>query len=141
MARAKPSTFIKSLTEASLMVSALTDFLEDVADCIRQVAHIAGWIVLLISVVGLLHHQDLSWNHLAAPGAGTLAILQSLIRRKRRRTDKATILISKASEPESSASKSNARDEDEVEALPKSGDESVAISCSNHPVRSGSSTV
>jgi hypothetical protein len=55
------------------------------------------WLVLLISIIGLLLHQDLSLDHLAAPGAGTLAILQSLIGHKQR-SNKIVILISETSE-------------------------------------------
>ena len=86
---AEPSALVRRLAEASRTVVAVTRFLEDIASFLRQLVHIAGWAVLLVSLAALLLHPEVSLGHLAVPGAGTLAILQSLIRPKSRHGERA----------------------------------------------------
>ena len=45
---------MRRLVIASVLVYSATTLLEQVAALLRQLVHIAGWIVLLISVVGLM---------------------------------------------------------------------------------------
>lgn len=64
----------------SPVLSAATRFLEHVVALLRQLVHVAGWIVLLAGCAGLLISPHLSPGHLAVPGAGVLAVLQSLVK-------------------------------------------------------------
>jgi hypothetical protein len=85
VARPTVPEFIRRLGEASKVVSALGAFLEHVATLLRQVVHIVGWLVLLASSVSLLFHPHFSPPALLIPGAGSLAVLQGLIKPRRRR--------------------------------------------------------
>jgi hypothetical protein len=79
-----PSAFEWRLARASTMLSAATKFLEHVAAFLRQLVHVAGWVVLLAGCVELLISPHLTLGHLAVPGAGAAAILQSLVKPRRR---------------------------------------------------------
>jgi len=70
----------RRLGEASNTVSALTGFLHHVANLLRQLVHVVGWLILLASAVNLLVHPHLSPPELFVPGAGSLAVLQSLVK-------------------------------------------------------------
>jgi len=83
-ARASPPKFVRRLVHASNAVKTVTEFLEYLAAFLRQVVHIVGWLVLLVAMIKLLVRPDLSPEHFVVPGAGTLAVLQSLIRPRRR---------------------------------------------------------
>jgi hypothetical protein len=85
MARATPPALIRHLGEASDVLGAASKFLEAIANLLRQLVHLVGWIVLLDSSINLLLDPHLSSGHLAVPGAGALAVLQGLIRPWRRR--------------------------------------------------------
>ena len=79
--------FERRLARASKVLSALTEFLEQVAALLRQLVHAAGWLVVLVGCVSLLIHPHLSSEHVIVPGAGALAVLQSLIRPRRQHSD------------------------------------------------------
>lgn len=80
MADATPSAFERRLSRASKLVSAVTDFLMHVTALLRQLVQLAGWIVLLAGCVELLISPHLTTGHLAVPGVGALAVLQSLVK-------------------------------------------------------------
>jgi hypothetical protein len=92
------STFVRRMRKASEMIRAATYFLEAIADLLRQLVHVAGWIVLLTGLTNLLLHPNLSPEHLAIPGAGALAILQNLIRSRQRHDDQTTVLLDGSSQ-------------------------------------------
>lgn len=83
----KPSMFFRLVATASRMIIAVTRLLEDIASLLRQLVHIAGWVVLLIGAINLVIHPHLSLEHLAVPGAGALAVLQSLVKPWPRRSE------------------------------------------------------
>jgi len=83
LARTTPDAFRRRLGEASKILGSITGFLEEVANLLRQLVHVVGWLVLLISCASLLVHPHLTPEHLAVPGAGALAVLQSVIRPRR----------------------------------------------------------
>ena len=93
MAGPAPPVIVRRLRRASQVARAIAGFLEDIASLLRQLVHIAGWLVLLISIVNLLFHPYPSLAHLVTPGAGALAILQNLIRHRPRQTDGAMNLL------------------------------------------------
>jgi hypothetical protein len=82
-----PSPFERRMARASTLLSAVTDFLMQVAALLRQLVHLAGWIVLLAGCVELLISPHLTTGHLAVPSAGALAVLQSLIKPRRQSPD------------------------------------------------------
>jgi hypothetical protein len=61
--------------------------LEALANLLRQLVHVVGWVVLLDGSVNLLIDPHLSLTHLVVPGAGSLAVLQGLIKRRERQED------------------------------------------------------
>jgi hypothetical protein len=75
-----------------------------------------GWR-LLTSVVGLLLHPHLSPDHFVALGAGTLAILQNLIKPRQREADTTVILVNETSEPDDGLSPLDTNVGSEVKAL------------------------
>jgi hypothetical protein len=83
MAEVAPSALERRLSKASKVLRAIGDILEDVAGLLRQLVHVAGWLVLFVGCISLLIHPRLSPEHLVVPGAGTLAVLQSLIKLRR----------------------------------------------------------
>jgi hypothetical protein len=85
VARASTPGFVRRLVHVSNVVKAVTEFLERIAALLRQVVHVVGWLVLLVAAIKLLIHPDLSPEHFVVPGAGALAVLQSLIRPRPRR--------------------------------------------------------
>jgi hypothetical protein len=117
-ARARPSKFIRQLVRVSHVITAVTGFLEDVASLLRQLVHIVGWLVLLISIGNLLFHPNLSPEHLLAPGAGVLAILQSLIRTRQQQAEATMISMPKDSKPDDGLSKLDASAGNDVETIP-----------------------
>ena len=81
MARETSPAVIRILDEWSKVVRAVSGFLETVADLLRQLAHVVGWLVLLIgSPINMLLDPHLSIGHLIVPGVGSLAVLQGLIK-------------------------------------------------------------
>jgi hypothetical protein len=75
---------IRKLRQATSTVKALSVLAEQVANLLRQLVCVAGWLVLLCGSISLLAHPQLTPAHLAVPGAGALAILQSLVKPWRR---------------------------------------------------------
>ena len=71
---------MRRLVIASVWIYAATTLLEQVAALLRQLVHVAGWIVLLISVVGLVARPNPALVHLVVPGGGVLAVLQGLLK-------------------------------------------------------------
>lgn len=86
---AQPSAFTVRLIRASRVIKAVAWFCEQVADLLRQIAHIVGWVVLLVGLVKLLFDPYWSLAQLVTPGAGALAVLQGLIWPRRRYADEA----------------------------------------------------
>ena len=84
VARVTPPAVVRRLGEASEVLGAASGFLEAIANLLRQLVHIAGWAVLLYSSIHLLLDPHLTPEHFVVPGAGALAVLQSLIRPRRR---------------------------------------------------------
>ena len=84
MARVTLPAFVRRVREASSAVDAMSSLLEQIANLLRQLVQIAGWLVLLASAISLLSHPELSPEHLVVPGAGAMAVLQSLIKPRRR---------------------------------------------------------
>jgi hypothetical protein len=80
VAEDRPSAFERRLGMASKVLAAVTEFLAHVAALLRQLLHVAGWIILLAGCVELLIRPHFSPEHLVMPGAGTFAVLQSHIR-------------------------------------------------------------
>lgn len=80
MASDAPSPFERRLARASKLLSAVTDFLRHLAALLRQLARVFGWIVLLAGCIELLISPHLTTEHLAVPGVGALAVLQSLVK-------------------------------------------------------------
>jgi hypothetical protein len=76
---------------ASIVVRAVTAFLEDAAGLLRQLVHVVGWLVLLVGTAKLLIDPHVTPAHLVVPGAAALAVLQGLIRPWWRQGDKCTI--------------------------------------------------
>jgi hypothetical protein len=87
VASTRTRRLIRKLGDVTSVAAALSAFLQQLADCLRQLAHVIGWAVLIISAIALMIHPILSPIHFLAPGAGTLAILQSMIRPQRSRPD------------------------------------------------------
>jgi hypothetical protein len=92
-----PSTFVRRVHKASEVIRSVTYFLEATAGLLRQLVHVVGWIVLLAGLTNLLLHPHLSLEHLVVPGAGTLAIVQNLIRCRQRHSDQAMIQLDESS--------------------------------------------
>ncbi len=79
MAAVRQSRFLRRVAETSKAVAALTGLLEHVAELLRQVLHVAGWLVLLWGSVALPFQAHPSPAHLVAPGAGMAAVFQGLV--------------------------------------------------------------
>jgi hypothetical protein len=75
----RPSA-VDALDRMTRIVNAASKLLVQVAACMRQVVSVAGWVVLLVSTVSLLVDPHVSLAHLISPGAGALAVLQSVIK-------------------------------------------------------------
>lgn len=75
----RPSA-VDTLDRMSCIVHAASKLLVQVAACMRQVVSVAGWLVLLVSTVSLLIDPHVTLTHLVTPGAGALAVLQSMIK-------------------------------------------------------------
>jgi hypothetical protein len=118
-ARAGPSALVRWLAKASRTIIAITRFLESVASFLRQLVQVVGWVVLLISTVGLLVHPHLSPDHLVAPGGGALAILQSLIGSRHRKADENKSLAGQSPEGDDVPSSLDTPSRTEAQALPK----------------------
>lgn len=80
MSRVTMRRLVSGLGDVSAMMAAASGFLEQVAGFLRQLVHVAGWVVLLVSTVGLVIHPHPDLGHLVVPGAGALAVLQAIIR-------------------------------------------------------------
>ncbi len=96
MAAVGESTFMRRLAKGSTAVVAISWLLEHVAGLLRQLVHVAGWLVLLFWTVSLLFRPDLSVTHLITPGAGVLAVAQGHV--KGRRPEAQVVLPSEALE-------------------------------------------
>jgi hypothetical protein len=80
--------FSSKLASAGGVVRTVTLLLEELVGLLRQLVQLTSWLILLTSSVTLLFHPHFSAEFLAIPGAGTMAVLQGIIR-PRRRPDKA----------------------------------------------------
>lgn len=80
MAKVSPRGFTRRLSKASNVVRAVTGFLHHVADLLRQLVHVVGWLILLAGSINLLFHPHFSPSELFVPSAGSLAVLQSLLK-------------------------------------------------------------
>jgi hypothetical protein len=80
MAEARPSAVTRRLDEASDVLKAVSRLIENISNVLRLLVHLVGWLILLVSAIGLLVHPRLSPEHVIVPIAGALAILQSLIK-------------------------------------------------------------
>jgi hypothetical protein len=100
VASTRTQRLIRKLGDATAVASALTALLWQLAECLRQLAHLIGWAVLIVSAIILMIHPVLSPTHFLAPGAGTLAILQSIVKPPRRRHDGTASAQAQAGEPE-----------------------------------------
>lgn len=79
----KPS-FEQRLARAGKNVAAVSGLLEQVARMLRQLVHVAGWLVLLYWIGRLPFRPDLSVAHLVlTPGGGLLAVIQGIVKRPR----------------------------------------------------------
>lgn len=78
------STFVQRVAEFSDRVGAVTGLLEHLACLLRQLVHVAGWLVLLYGFADLPFQPHFSPEHLAVPGAGALAVLQGVVDRRER---------------------------------------------------------
>jgi hypothetical protein len=79
-AKPPPSAFVRWLTEASYTVDAVAGFLERIVGLLRQLVRAAGLADLLFAAIIVPIHPHISPIHLVIiPGAGVLAVLQSLI--------------------------------------------------------------
>jgi hypothetical protein len=79
--------------EASSVLRAASGLLEAVASVLRQIVHVVGWLVLLVGSVNLLLDPHPSLGHLIVPGAGSLAVIQGLIKPRRRNEDTSTLTV------------------------------------------------
>ena len=77
---AKRPSAVDTLDRMTSIVHATSRLLVQVAACMRQVVSVVGWLVLLVSTVSLLVDPHVSLAHLLTPGAGALAVLQSVIK-------------------------------------------------------------
>jgi hypothetical protein len=71
-----------TLDRVARLLRATAQLLELVARNLRELVHAVGWLILLVSAVGLLFHPHLTVVHLALPGGGALAVLQSVVKRR-----------------------------------------------------------
>jgi hypothetical protein len=74
-------------------VAAVTNLLEHVAGLLRQVFHVAGWLVLLWGAAVLPFQAHPSPVHLIAPGAGLLAVVQGILPAWRRRRVQSAVVL------------------------------------------------
>lgn len=118
MARATSPPLIRRLGRASQVVKAITRFLEDISSLLRQLVQVIGWIVLLIGIANIMLHPHLPTSHLLAPGAGALAILQSLIKPWQRHPEGTTILVGESSEQDDDLPSLETNESSEVELPP-----------------------
>lgn len=81
--RAFVLAFIRQLAHAPKVLRAVTAFFEQIAGLLRQLVHVVGWLVLLVSAISLLIHPHVTLDHLAVPGAAVLAVAQNLIKPRR----------------------------------------------------------
>ena len=73
------------LGDATKIVRAANGFLEQIARLLRQFVRVGGWIMLLVSLVGMLNYSHMTLGHLLTSGTGTLAILQAKMKLPHRR--------------------------------------------------------
>jgi hypothetical protein len=78
-----PAAIVERLAKASNALAAVTGLIEEIANLLRQLVHVAGWLLLLYSTIRLMIHPTLSPGHLVVSGAGALAVLQGLIKSRR----------------------------------------------------------
>jgi hypothetical protein len=71
---------VRWLGSASQVVGAVSTLVGHIAGLLRQLFHVVGWLILLVSSVSLAGHPGLSVGHLIGPGAGALAVLQGYIK-------------------------------------------------------------
>jgi hypothetical protein len=76
---------VRHLGEVSKVLAAASQLLEAIANLLRQLVQVVGWLVLLAGSINLLLDPHLSIGHLVVPGAGSLAVLQGMIKPRRRR--------------------------------------------------------
>ena len=87
MARRRQPRPVRRLDDASSVVRAASNLLSEVADLVRQLLHIVGWLVLMLGVIRLMIYPHPSPEHLLAPGLAVLAVAQSAIRPGKRGRD------------------------------------------------------
>jgi len=64
--------------------------LQSVANLLYDLVHVIGGLVLIEVLINLLLDPHLSLSQLVAPGAGSLAVLAGLIKRRRKHTNDTT---------------------------------------------------
>jgi hypothetical protein len=79
LSRGTPPAFTRRLAQTGQAIDAVTGLIRHIANFLRELVYLVGWLFLLIGAVDLLIHPHLSLEHLAVPGAGALAVLQRLI--------------------------------------------------------------
>lgn len=73
------SRFVQRVARATDDVEAVTGLLKQVAALVEQLVVVVGWLVLLCGSVALLFQTHPPLEHLVAPGAGALAVIQGRI--------------------------------------------------------------
>ncbi|MEU8271560.1 hypothetical protein AB0B89_30915 [Sphaerisporangium sp. NPDC049002] len=73
---------VGKLDDASKVVKAATGLTDQAVRLVRQLVHLAGWIVLLISTVKLVIDppQELAAANFLGHGAGAAAVLQGVVK-------------------------------------------------------------
>jgi hypothetical protein len=77
-----PSPFERRLARAGRDVHAVTILLQQACGLLRQLVCATGWLVVLAATAGLLAEPHFGPEHLAAPTAGVLAVLQGISPRR-----------------------------------------------------------
>lgn len=86
----KQSSAVGWLDDKATALAAVSRVLHQVAVCLRQLVSVSGWIVLLVSTITLALHPQITPAHMLPPGAGTAAIVQSLIKPRAKRSEEST---------------------------------------------------
>jgi hypothetical protein len=78
----KKPTFLQRLARAERNVAAVSVLLQQVAQMLRRLVQVFGWLVLLYWTARLPFRPDLSVAHLVlTPGGGLLAVVQGIVKR------------------------------------------------------------
>jgi hypothetical protein len=80
VARVSSSKVRRRLVEAAKDADALTGLLRHIAEAMRQLVHVVGWVAILFGTVSLMLHPSVSLVHLLTPSAGALGVLQGVIK-------------------------------------------------------------